>query len=335
METKPRILTKYVDDIFTIIKTDEVEKTLNILNSFHKQIQFTKEEVDNNKLPYLDSMVIREGEELKLNWYQKSTSSGRLINFYSKHPRKIIINTATNFIRRVLEISDDDFYKENVIKITDTLRKNEFPLKTINELIEHVAIKKKNKDICVSKMEEKIYKSTTYIPGLSERIKNSNIYNKEKYELAFKTTNSINKLFSKTKTKVDKEEKSNLVYEISCNGDGHNVCEKVYVGTTKTKLKTRLASHRSDQKAQNKPLEQKTALAAHCTTQGHTANFEQTRILQEENNYNKRYMQEMLHIINVPSQKRLNYKRDTENCAHIYRHLVDKHKQVKQKTKIS
>lgn len=329
METKPKILTKYVDDIFTVIKADEVEKTLNILNSYNKQIQFTKEEVANDNLPYLDSIVIREGENLKLNWYQKSTSSGRLINFYSKHPRKMIINTATNFIRRVLEISDEEFYKTNIIKITDTLRKNEFPFKTIKELIDYVAMKK-NKDIFEPKME-KVYKSTTYIPGLSERIKNSNIYDKEKYELAFKTSNSLNKLFSKTKTKVEKEEKSNLVYEISCNGDGHNTCQKVYVGTTKTKLKTRLASHRSDQKARNKPLEQKTALAAHCTTQGHTPNFEHTKILQEENHYNKRFMQEMLHIINVPSQKRLNYKRDTENCAQIYRHLVDKHKQIKQK----
>lgn len=138
-------------------------------------------------------------------------------------------------------------------------------------------------------------------------------------------------MFSKTKTVVDKEDKSNLIYEISCDGDGNNVCDKIYVGTTKTKLKTRLASHRSDQKAKNKPIEQKTALAAHCTIEGHKPNFERTRILQEENNYKKRFMLEMLHIINVPAEKRLNYKRDTENCAQIYRHIVDKQKRLQQK----
>lgn len=329
MKSKPKILTKYVDDIFAIIKVNEVEETLRILNSYSNQIQFTKEEVAEDKLPYLDSLVIRKGDILKLNWYKKPTSSGRLINFYSKHPRKVIINTATNFIRRVLEISDKEFHRENIIRITETLIQNEFPLKTIKDLIKYV-VEKNNGDNKETE-KEKIYKSTTYVPDLSERIKYSNIYDKDKYELAFKTSNTVNKLFSKTKTKIEKEEKSNLVYEIGCNGDGHTVCEKLYVGTTKTKLKTRLSSHRSDQKAINKPLEQKTALSAHCTLKGHTPNFERTRILQEENNYNKRFMLEMLHIINVPAEKRLNYKRDTENCAQIYRNVVDKHTRLKQK----
>ncbi|XP_075151018.1 uncharacterized protein LOC142225127 [Haematobia irritans] len=53
--TKPPILTKYVDDIFAIIKASEVDETLKALNSFNRQIQFTKELEQDNKLPYLDS----------------------------------------------------------------------------------------------------------------------------------------------------------------------------------------------------------------------------------------------------------------------------------------
>lgn len=128
----------------------------------------------------------------------------------------------------------------------------------------------------------------TYVPGLSERIKNSDIYNKEKFEIAHKTNNTVNKLFSKTKAKIENEEKSNVVYEIKCNGDGTNLCNKVYAGTTKLKLKNRVASHKSDQKAINKPIEQKTALAAHSTITQHKPNFDDVRILQEENHYKKK-----------------------------------------------
>lgn len=162
-------------------------------------------------------------------------------------------------------------------------------------------------------------------------MKKTDIYDRNKYELAFKTYNTVDKLYSKTKTKLEKEEKSNLIYEISCNGDDDNVCDKVYIGTTKNKLKTRLASHKSEQKAKDKPIEQKTALAAHCVKTGHKPNFNDTRVLQEENHYKKRFMLEMLYIIDASPHKILNYKNDTDKIAQLYRHTVDKHRRTKQR----
>lgn len=143
-----------------------------------------------------------------------------------------------------------------------------------------------------------------------------------------RSTNTNNNFFSRTKSKTPQDDKSNVVYKIKCNGDGSNVCNKVYVGTTKTKLKTRLSGHKSDQKAKDKPLEQKTALAAHCATTGHTPNFKNVDILTQENNYKRRYMLEMLHIINVPIENRMNYKSDTEHCAQIYRNTIERHRKV-------
>lgn len=325
MKTKPKILTKYVDDLFGIIRKDDIEDTLKTLNEFNRQIQFTMERECNNKLPYLDAVVLKHGNRLLLDWYQKPMASGRLINFYSKHPRRIIINTATNFINRVLHISDREFHKTNLIKIRNILYKNDFPRHTVNYLITHVNDKKHSKNVEKEK-PPKIYKSVTYIPGLSERIKNSDIYNREKVELALKTHNTVNKIFSKTKSKLEKDEQSNLVYRIKCNGTKTDICQKTYVGTTKTKLKTRISSHRSDLKATDKPLEQKTALANHCAVTGHLPDFNNVDVLVKENNYKRRYALEMLHIINEPTERRLNYKIDTESCARIYRHTIEKYK---------
>lgn len=324
MTTKPKIMTKYVDDLFAIVKINEIDDTLKILNSFNRHIQFTMEKENENKLPYLDAIVYRRENILKLDWYQKSMASSRLINFHSKHPRRVIINTATNFIKRVFEISDTEFHKTNLEKIKHILNMNDFPGRTINDLIKHI---RTNKHIKNNQEEKpaKIYKSITYIPGFSERLKNSNIYDKEKYELAFKSNVTVNKLFSKTKSKLATEEKSNLVYKISCKGDKSNVCSKTYVGTTKSKLKTRLASHKSDLNAINKPLEQKTALAAHCAVTGHTPDFDSVQVLEQEKNYSRRFSLEMIHIINEPTERRLNYKRDTDKCAQIYRQTITKH----------
>ncbi|XP_075163280.1 uncharacterized protein LOC142235916 [Haematobia irritans] len=177
----------------------------------------------------------------------------------------------------------------------------------------------------VTRLEDpKKYISVTYIPGFTERLKNSNIFDKEKFQLAEKTHRTVNELYSRTKSKLKTEEKSDVVYKIKCNGDELNTCNKIYVGTTKTKLKTRLSGHKSDVKAIDRPLEQKTALAAHCALPGHKPNLTQVDILAEERHHNKRFTLEMLHIIDVPSEKRLNYKTDIDGCSHIYREIVIK-----------
>ncbi|XP_075153518.1 uncharacterized protein LOC142227073 [Haematobia irritans] len=317
---------KYVDDIFAIIKGSDFEETLKALNSYNRQIQFTKEEEQDQKLPYLDTIIHRQGNQLKLNWYQKPTASGRLLNFYSNHSKRIIINTATNFIRRVFNISDPSFHFENGEKIKRILTNNDFPLRTIQNLIYKVKSKQINNKDGNTEKELQIYKPVTYISGFSERLCKSNLYDKKKYQLALKTTKRVNGLFSKTKTKIKNDDKSHVIYKIKCKGDKSNLCKKTYIGTTMTKLKTRLSSHKSDIKATENPMEQKTALAAHCALTGHMPNLEDVKILDHENNYRRRFTLEMLHIINTPPDERMNYKKDIENCARIYRHTIQKHK---------
>ncbi|XP_075151039.1 uncharacterized protein LOC142225146 [Haematobia irritans] len=312
MPNKPKILTKYVDDLFGIIKKTETINTINVLNSYNKLIQFTMEEENDNKLAYLDTIVIRKENRILLDWYQKDTASRRLVNFHSKHPKSMIINTANNFINRVLTISDEIYHHQNKQKIRDILLMNDFPKKTIKDLLKRAQKPKKDN---INK-EPKIYKSVTFIPGFSERFKNSEIYDKDKIQLAFRTHNSMDQFYGKTKSKVKKEDKSNLVYQIKCNGDGSDICQKVYVGNTGTKLKTRI-SHKSDHKARDKPLDQKTALANHCTQTGHSPNFDDVDVLVQESNPFRRYTLEMLYITDVPSEKRLNFKTDTDKCSQI------------------
>lgn len=62
---------------------------------------------------------------------------------------------------------------------------------------------------------------------------------------------------------------------------------------------------------------------------GHKPNFKDVEILTQENNYKRRFTLEMLNIINIPTDVRMNYKTDTDHCAHIYRNLVQKHRQTK------
>lgn len=201
------------------------------------------------------------------------------------------------------------------------MERNEFPRGLINKLIHKYYVRSKkgeiNRDIT-----SKIYKSATYIPGLSERIKHSKIYDRENFQIAFTYDNTLQQIYSNTKDKIPRNEKSDVVYKIPCNGDGSHVCNMVYVGTTKSKLKTRISAHKSNIKLRSNSSDNKTALSSHCKDTGHYPDFENVAILQEEKNYSKRYILEMLHIMNTPNNKRMNFKTDTDNCAHVYRNLV-------------
>jgi hypothetical protein len=318
LKTKPRLLTKYVDDLFAITKSNETENILLELNSYHKNIKFTIEKEQNSKLPYLDSTINRVGGKLKLKWYKKPMASGRLINHNSKHPRTMIINTARGCIKRMFDISDKMYHNEIKREVTKILTDNDFPKFLIKKLIQkYQETPRDNKN-----RQLKLYKSLTYVPTLSERFMRSDCYNSAEVQIAHKPFHTLRHLYSNTKSKITALDKNNVIYKIPCSGNITETCDGVYVGTTKLKLKTRLAQHKSDFKLRHQFTTQKTALMTHCANKHHSPNFDATTILQQEQHYAKRYTLEMLHIINTPTQDRLNYKTDTENCAHIYRHLL-------------
>lgn len=57
----------------------------NIFNSYHKRLQFTIENSENNRINLLNILIIVEDCKIYCN-YKKSTFSGRYFNFLSHHP---------------------------------------------------------------------------------------------------------------------------------------------------------------------------------------------------------------------------------------------------------
>ena len=61
----------FADDTFAYVKFGSVEYVLSALNSFHKNIKFSYEEEQNNTLPCLDVLSIRDGEKLNTAFIEK------------------------------------------------------------------------------------------------------------------------------------------------------------------------------------------------------------------------------------------------------------------------
>ena len=71
---------RYVDNAFVFIKKGYVEHVLARLNSFHKNIQFTYELENQNKLPFLDVLLIRRGNNIETTVYRKSANNDIYLN---------------------------------------------------------------------------------------------------------------------------------------------------------------------------------------------------------------------------------------------------------------
>ena len=75
----PKLLTHmikwkiYVDDTITYIKLCFIDYVLSVLNSFHKIIKFTSEEEKDNKILFLDVLILRNGSSIETTVYRKFT----------------------------------------------------------------------------------------------------------------------------------------------------------------------------------------------------------------------------------------------------------------------
>ena len=56
---------RYVNDTNCFLKEDSIEHVMSVLNGFHPSIQFTYETESNNRLSFLDILIIRNGQSIE------------------------------------------------------------------------------------------------------------------------------------------------------------------------------------------------------------------------------------------------------------------------------
>ena len=100
---------QFVDDTFAFVLPDKI--IVNQLNSFDENIQFTFEMEAENKLAFLDVMVIRNtNDTINTTVYRKPTNTGIYINWHSHSPWKK--TTANVLIQSAIKIcSDKKFFR--------------------------------------------------------------------------------------------------------------------------------------------------------------------------------------------------------------------------------
>lgn len=301
-------MTKYVDDSLFIIKQSIFDNLFNFLNNFHQRIAFTYEKEQNSCINLLDITILRTPNGLTFKHFQKSTYTGRLINFYSNQPFSCKFNTCVNLLERQKKLSDPNFHDEIISKFSDTLKANNYPVKFINDVLN---FRHKNNDH-EHNNSSNLYFSLPFIGPSSHIIKKSLSSLDNKIRISFGSHNTMyQKLFSKTKDKIPPLLNSGVVYKIPCSS-----CPLVYVGETSQLLKKRISQHKNDVKEGNGV----TALAQHTFDTTHVFDFNRADIVARENNNKKR---QIFEVINIIRNNTVNFKTDTNGFSCVYKTILN------------
>lgn len=311
---KIKFIVKYVDDMIAIINKKDKDIILKTFNEYHSKLKFTIETENNNQIPFLETKLIKNNNQISFDWYSKPISSGRMINYMSSQPIKYKINTAINLINKVFDISDNIYHKNNTLKIRNILQINNYPNTIINELINNKLQQLKNQNNIQQTSKAKSgnpkFYSVTYVPHLTDNLTLNNTISieREKTSFAHRSNSTLNTIFTNTKPRIDKKDQHNVVYQIPCKE-----CNRIYIGTTKRKLAVRLSEHEADIRRRRTT----TALSQHMTDNDHMADFENVKILDKENRTSTRYTLEGLRIQqNIKTT--MNHQEDIDNISSIY-----------------
>lgn len=308
-------IKKYVDDIICAVPQGSIQEILEVFNGYNNFIQFTVEEETNNSVPFLDTRLIRRGDNtLITDWYQKPTSSGRFISYHSYHNTKMKINLVMALRNRIQKISHASLRENNINKLFQILVNNSYPPKLMRKLLysnrEHnVTVNHTNNGLNNNDNSPKIYRSLPHIENLTSRL--IKVFKDCNIQFAKKNLKIINELYSTLKDPTQKGKMSNIVYKIPCRD-----CDQCYIGQSSRPLHSRIISHRSDCRTKSTAC----ALASHVINNKHEMNYEDSSILDIETNYTKRTFLEMVHINS--NNNTMNRRSDINNLSIIYNYVL-------------
>ena len=123
-------------------KNDSIAYILDHLNSFHEQIKFTYEVEHNNKLPFLDVLLIKNANKINTTVYRKPKTDVYL-NWNTYAPTTWKRGTLRTILSHAYTICSSETYLNEEIKyIGSTFEKvNNYPKYVITHLKREVKLK--------------------------------------------------------------------------------------------------------------------------------------------------------------------------------------------------
>jgi hypothetical protein len=293
---------------------------LSFLNSQHPNIRFTIEHEVNNRLPFLDTLVVRRANVYATTIYRKKTFTGVFLNWTSRTARRYKIGLIRCLAERIWRIvSDKDERIAEIEKLKTILARNEYPADIIERSTESF-LKSKAKENVKEATTEKLKrfiklpythrKCEDYAFRLKQLIES--FYPQVDFNIVFQAPATIGQMFP-FKDGVKKiEDRSLVVYSLKCA-----TCGATYIGKTERILCHRLKEHRTSKTS---------ACAQHVeSNSGHQIDYGKVEILDSATSDNMLRIKELLHILS--RRPELNKQLGCQSSYEIKTLLIQAHPQ--------
>ena len=213
-----------------------------------------------NRIPFLDILVIRSPTGYKFTVYRKPTFSISYIHFYSYHDHSVKVSLASNLFLRALRICSNDHLDSEFDIIKQHLKSVKYP----DHIIEKAIYKANQIFFRPNQQERDSFNNKINIPYI-DSIKRLTEPLGKSSPFSFSYPNTLGSSLYPKKTKNETG-----VYTIPCHE-----CNKTYVGFTNKGLSQRIIEH----KRSVRYGQQNSAIFNHISTENHTINWNASQIV--------------------------------------------------------
>ena len=285
--TIPRNITTYIDDCWCTVnrppprtglrsgepqERNPVEDFNECLNAVHPRVQFTREEEENNSIPFLDTFLTRhEDGTISSRIYRKPTNTNICIKPQScQDPKTVVASfkgelcrchrlcTSKEQVQKEIQFTldlyeDNGHNREKLKNIADNYippttnkpthkeKPRSYKAKERQALIDsetkHLFDELPFCNVNIAQEEDKLFACIPYIPGIAHQLKAS--LKKAGVNTIFKSGTSLKDILcGKNKTHAPREKKKGI-YKYTCT------CSEsaIYIGQTRRACDTRWKEH--------------------------------------------------------------------------------------------
>ena len=258
---------RYVDDILVIVpRRTNLQDVLNRLNSTHDSIKFTLETERDNRLPFLDVLILREDSGYRFTVYRKPTNKDNYIHFYSAHSERTKSGIVIGFLLRAHRICSPGYLQTEIDHILNSFLRLQYPSGWLqSRVIRAQTIA--TRDMTQANTDPQP-KSRITVPTSTAAEKLKPILQKTDSHLVLTASTQVRDIVRRPTTK--QPHCLSVVYNIPCGG-----CERTYVGETGRGLEMRLKEHQNDMRN----MTTTNAMVQHALQTGHRPNWTNAHVL--------------------------------------------------------
>ena len=228
---------RYVDDILAVAPQNmDLNKKLDELNLVDPKTQLTIEHEKFAAIPFLDTEIVRTGNQVKFKVYRKPTNREDYVHFFSVHTDKVKRGIVIGFFLRAFRVCSEEYLEEEIQHIILSFMKLKYPKGFLLNL-KKKAINIRNR----SKRTKTRKKDVKYMSIPNSETAETIAKNLETTGIRVAVTSGrkIGEILSKNKTCQHND--NSVVYKIPCGS-----CDKSYIGETGRGMQTRLKEHKRD-----------------------------------------------------------------------------------------